>query len=77
MRISAVVEKPFRPTKKHPLASPKMGIGYFGPRYIELASKTEGALESICDDDFSPIAEELGLLASGLEVSFNCLPFLT
>ena len=71
MRISAVVGKTIPPYEEAPSCESENGIGYFGPRYIELASKTEGALESICDDDFSPIAEELGLLASGLEVSFE------
>ena len=71
MRISAVVGKTIPPYDQAPSCESENGIGYFGPRYIELASKTEGALESICDEDFSPIAEELGLLASGLEVSFE------
>ena len=35
-----------------------------------MASKTEGSLESICDDDFSEIAQELGLTASGLKLNF-------
>ena len=38
-----------------------------------MVQRTEGVLESICDNDFSPIAEELGLTASGLEVEFPTL----
>ena len=40
------------------------------PRFVPMVQRTEGVLESICNDDFSPIAEELGLTASGLEVEF-------
>lgn len=71
MRISAVVGKSIPPFDGAASCESENGIGYYGPRYIELASKTEGALESICDEDFSPIAEELGLLASGLELEFE------
>ena len=46
------------------------GFATFGLRYVDLASRTQGATESICDDDFGPIAAELGLLASGLEIEF-------
>lgn len=46
------------------------GFAFFGLRYLDLASRTGGAAESICDDDFGPIAAELGLLASGLELEF-------
>ena len=37
---------------------------------MDLANRTNGVLESICDEDFSPIASELGLTVSGLEVEF-------
>ena len=37
---------------------------------MDLAERTEGAVESICDEDFTPIAAELGLLASGLSLTF-------
>ena len=40
----------------------------YGVRYVDAANRSEGALESICDEDFSPIAEALGLTASGLDV---------
>jgi hypothetical protein len=46
------------------------GFATFGIRYVDLASRTQGVTESICDDDFGPIAVELGLLASGLEIEF-------
>ena len=71
MNISAVVGKERPPFEGAPSCESSNGIGYYGPRYIELARRTEGILESICDEDFSPIAQELGLTASGLEVSFK------
>jgi len=70
MNISAVVGKDRPPYEGEASCSSSSGIGYYGPRYIELASQTEGALESICDEDFSEIATELGLTASGLQLSF-------
>ena len=42
MRISAVVGKTIPPYEEAPSCESENGIGYFGPRYIELASKTEG-----------------------------------
>ena len=44
---------------------------HYDGRYVDLASRTEGASESICDEDFSPIAYELGLTVSGLELDFE------
>ena len=70
MNISAVVGKDRPPYDGAASCSSDSGVGYYGPRYIELASKTEGSLESICDDDFSEIAQELGLTASGLKLNF-------
>ena len=70
MNISAVVGRDKPPYEGEASCSSSTGIGYYGPRYIELASKTEGSLESICDEDFSAIAQELGLTASGLKLEF-------
>lgn len=70
MNISAVVGKDRPPYDGAASCSSNTGVGYYGPRYIELASKTDGSLESICDDDFSEIAQELGLTASGLKLNF-------
>ena len=71
MRISAVVGKEEPPYDGAASCSSANGLGYYGPRYIELAYKTEGSLESICDEDFSSIAQELGLTASGLKLEFE------
>jgi hypothetical protein len=46
------------------------GEAFYGIRYKDLAIRTEGALESICEEDFAPIARELGLTVSGLELEF-------
>lgn len=46
------------------------GAAEYGARYVDLASSTGGAIESICDEDFSPIAAELGLVVSGLSTEF-------
>ena len=70
MNISAVVGKDRPPYEGAESCSSQSGIGYYGPRYISLASQTGGSLESICDDDFSEIAQELGLTASGLQLRF-------
>ncbi|MEC7985800.1 MAG: lamin tail domain-containing protein [Myxococcota bacterium] len=70
MHISAVVGKDRPPYDGAESCSSSNGLGYYGPRYIELAYQTEGALESICDD-FSSIAQELGLTASGLQLDFE------
>ena len=71
MRISAVVGKERPPYEGAASCSSSEGIGYYGPRYIELAYRTEGSLESICDEDFSSIAQELGFTASGLMLEFE------
>jgi len=70
VRVSAVVGKDKPPYEGEFSCESPDGVGAFGPRYIELATRTEGALESICDDDFSRIATELGLNASGLNLEF-------
>lgn len=46
------------------------GAAEYGARYVALADWTGGAIESICDEDFSPIAAELGLVVSGLRTEF-------
>ena len=73
MRVSAVVGKdapPFEGAASCGELYPGDGAAY-GPRYVELAVQTGGSLESICEEDFSPIAQELGLTASGLELEFG------
>jgi hypothetical protein len=71
MSVSAVVGMDSPPYDGASSCESVSGVGYYGPRYIELATRTEGVLESICDEDFSPIAQELGLTASGLRLEFE------
>ena len=68
--VSAVVGADEPPYDGEPACESVNGTADFGSRYVDLAQRTDGALESICDEDFSPIAAELGLLVSGLEVEF-------
>ena len=70
-KISAIVgsEEPEFPGQ--PSCASANGTASYGIRYLHLASRTEGVVESICDEDFSPIAEQLGLILSGLTVEFE------
>ena len=70
LNFSAVVGSDVPPAAGAPACESSNGVASYGARYIDLASRTDGALESICDEDFSPIASELGLLVSGLELEF-------
>lgn len=70
VNISAVVGKDEPPYDGAASCESSNGVAAYGSRYVELAERTEGAIESICDEDFTPIATELGLLASGLELVF-------
>ena len=70
MRVSAVIGKDKPPFSGEPACQSDDGFASYGARFVQMVQRTEGVLESICDDDFSPIAEELGLTASGLEVEF-------
>ena len=70
VNFSAVVGKDAPPYDGQPSCESGNGVAAYGARYVDLAARTDGALESICDEDFSPIAEELGLLVSGLELTF-------
>ena len=51
------------------------GMADYGIRYVDLADRTKGLVESICDEDFSPIAQELGLVLSGLATEFELSGF--
>jgi len=70
VRVSAVVGK--EPTTSHldPSCVSEDGSAYYARRYIELAARTDGLVESICEDDFAPVVRELGLTLTGLELKF-------
>ncbi len=70
LNFSAVVGRDVPPSAGAPACESSNGMASYGARYIDLASRTDGALESICDEDFTPIATELGLLVSGLDLDF-------
>lgn len=69
--VSAVIGKDPPEFEGDPSCSSSHGEAVYGSRYIKAVEYTEGLLESICADDFSPIAERLGLTASGLELEFE------
>jgi len=68
--VSAVVGATEPEFDGDPACTSDNGAASYGSRYIKAVEHTEGVLESICEDDFSPIAAKLGLTASGLEVEF-------
>jgi hypothetical protein len=68
--ISAVVGSTPPEFPGEPSCESEHGAAVYGSRYIKAVERTEGVLESICAEDFSPIATKLGLTASGLEVEF-------
>ncbi len=74
--VSAVVGATQPEFEGDPACSSEHGDASYGSRYVKAVERTEGVLESICEEDFSPIAAKLGLTASGLEVEFalsqNC-----
>lgn len=69
--ISAVVGPQEPEFAGQPSCSSTDGVAYYGKRYIDLANRTEGLVESICAEDFSNLATELGLVLSGLAVEFE------
>ena len=70
VNVSVVVGKDEPPYAGAASCESSNGVAAYGSRYVDLAERTEGAVESICDEDFTPIAAELGLLASGLSLTF-------
>ncbi len=47
------------------------GAAVYGSRYVDAVSQTGGLIDSICDEDFSPIVSDLGLTLSGLQAEFE------
>ena len=67
MRISAVIGKDKPPFSGEPACQSEDGVAAYGARFVPMVQRTEGVLESICNDDFSP-CRRTRLTASGLEV---------
>ncbi len=71
MNISGVVGATEPEITGEPSCSSDHGDAAYGSRYVKVVERTEGLLESICEEDFSPIATQLGLTVSGLDVEFQ------
>ena len=71
VNVSAVVGKEEPEYSGLPSCESAHAEATYGIRYVDLADRTDGALESICDDDFSSIALNLGLTVSGLKLEFE------
>jgi len=70
MSFSAVVG--YNETTKQPdsCATGKGGVANPGPRYVDVASRTNGISRSICSTDWGKIADDLGLNAFGSQAQF-------
>lgn len=71
MNVSAVVGDTPPAFDGEPSCSSSSGFADYGSRYVYAARATNGLIDSICNDDFSPIVGQLGLTLSGLLVEFE------
>lgn len=71
MNVSAVVGDKPPAFDGEPSCSSDNGYADYGSRYVYAAQSTGGLVDSICDEDFSPLVSELGLTLSGLLVEFE------
>ncbi len=71
MNVSAVVGDTPPPFDGEPSCSSDSGNAAYGHRYVDAVTKTEGLVDSICDEDFSPLVSQLGLTLSGLQAEFT------
>lgn len=69
--LSAVVGKDLPPRDDLPACESDAGVAWYGRRYIDAANATGGLIESICEEDFAPVVERLGLTLTGLEARFE------
>jgi hypothetical protein len=70
MNVSAVIGDRAPEFDGEPSCSSSNGNADWGRRYLRAVEETSGLVDSICDDDFSPIVNELGLTLSGLQADF-------
>ncbi|MES2639926.1 MAG: lamin tail domain-containing protein [Myxococcota bacterium] len=70
MNVSAVIGDRAPEFDGEPSCSSSNGNADWGRRYLRAVEETAGLVDSICDDDFSPIVNELGLTLSGLQADF-------
>lgn len=71
LNMSAVIGRDVPPRDDLPACESDNGVAYYGRRYLEVANETDGLVESICEEDFAPIVERLGLTLSGLLLEFE------
>ncbi len=71
MSVSGVVGDEPPPFDGQPSCSSSNGNADYGSRYVYAAYQTGGLLDSICNDDFAPIVQDLGLTLTGLEQNFT------
>jgi hypothetical protein len=71
MNVSAVVGDQPPEFDGEPSCSSENGEAEYGSRYVDAVAKTGGLIDSICDEDFSPIVSQLGLTLSGLLAEFQ------
>lgn len=70
VNLSGVVGKDPPPADGEPSCVSDDGHAWYGKRYIAAANETNGLVESICEDDYAPIVEKLGLTITGLSLDF-------
>ena len=70
VNFSAVVGRDVPAYNGEPSCQSDRGAAAYGARYVDLSTRTEGAVESICAEDWAPVAVELGLTVSGLDLEF-------
>ncbi len=70
MSFSAVVGYDETTKKPASCATGKGGVGNPGPRYVDVATRTNGVKKSICSTDWGKIADDLGLNAFGAQAQF-------
>lgn len=71
MNVSGVVGDTPPEFDGEPSCESSNGAAAWGSRYVDAVAQTQGLLDSICEEDFSPIVNELGLTLSGLEAEFT------
>jgi hypothetical protein len=71
LSLSAVIGADEPPRDDLPACESDDGVAGYGRRYVEAAAQTDGLVQSICEEDFAPLVEQLGLTLSGLLLDFE------
>lgn len=75
MNVSAVVGSEPPDFEGEYSCESRNGSAVYGHRYVDAVSQTGGLIDSICDEDFTPLVAELGLTLSGLQAEFELSKF--